>query len=131
MLAAALFFVRKQGKMMLAFISALALICALRCFWAVLELDIWPFSFVFMLASNIILFVIGVGFIAFGVKNTSLLTANIGMVSICALIVMRFFDSDMDILLRGIVFRVLGTAFLLANLRILRVKKQSKEAREI
>ncbi len=47
---------------------------------------------------------------------------NIGLITLAALIVARFFDSDLSFLLRGLVFIALGVAFLVANLVMLRRK---------
>lgn len=87
-------------------------------------------SLFFVIASNSIALLVGIGFIVYGTKKSSLLFANTGMASTCVLIIMRFFDSDMDFLWRGVVFLALGLMFLLVNLSIVRTKKQNKEAIE-
>ncbi len=117
----------KRDKLRFAYVVALALACILRFLWMGLELDYWPYEFILMLVSNAIMLAAGVGFIAHGAKNISLLTTNIGMAAICTLIVMRFFDSSMDFLWRGIVFVLLGAGFLLINLRILHIRKKQKQ----
>ena len=130
LLLATLVFVAKTAKLdkpRFWFAALLLLLCALRFLWAALTLDKEPFDFIFMLISNLAMLLIGVGFIVFGAKNAALLQMNVGMAAICALIVMRFFDIDMDFLWRGIVFLLLGTAFLLANRRILRARKRAKQ----
>ncbi|MCL2702831.1 MAG: DUF2157 domain-containing protein [Defluviitaleaceae bacterium] len=134
MLAIALFFavrIFKRGKLKFLLVMSLILLCALRFLWAALDLSRSPYDFILMCVSNLAMLSIGVGFIAYGVKNAVLLQTNIGMAAVCALIVMRFFDSSMDILWRGIVFLLLGTAFLLVNKRILRKKKQPKQGETI
>jgi hypothetical protein len=130
LLLATLFFAAvtlKRDRPRFWFIALLLLLCALRFLWTAFALDKEPFDFIFMLISNLAMLLTGVGFIVFGAKNAALLQTNVGMASICALIVMRFFDIDMDFLWRGIVFLLLGTAFLLANRRILRARKRSKQ----
>ena len=52
---------------------------------------------------------------------------NIGLLALAALVVARFFDSDLSFLLRGLVFIVLGIAFLVANVVMLRRKGVSHE----
>ena len=47
---------------------------------------------------------------------------NGGMLLLSALIVARFFDSDLDFLLRGLVFILLGIGFFVVNLVLLRRK---------
>jgi len=129
LLLASLFFAvvtLKRDRPRFWFIALLLFLCALRFLWAVFALDKGPFDFIFMLISNLAMLLVGVGFIVFGAKNAALLQMNTGMAAICALIVMRFFDIDMDFLWRGIVFLLLGTAFLLANRRILRARKRSE-----
>jgi uncharacterized membrane protein len=124
---AAFFAIRifKHDKLKFSLVASLLLLCALRFLWQIADNSLPPF--VFMLICNLIMFSIGVGFIVHGVKNATLLQTNVGMATICTLIIMRFFDSNMDILWRGIVFLLLGVAFLLVNVRILRSKKQHKQ----
>jgi len=132
LLIAALFFavrIFKRDKLKFLHVVSLLFVCVIRCIWLAYELDM--FGFMFMLVCNIILFLIGVGFIVHGVKNTALLTANIGMAAVCLLIVMRFFDSGMDFLWRGIVFLITGIIFLLVNLKILSIRKQTKQETDI
>lgn len=127
MLIAALFFTVKtfkRDKLKFSFLLSMIFVCVMRYCWDLLQLAIMPYEFIFMILSNLILLTIGIGFIVHGVRHTSLLTTNIGMTSVCTLIVMRFFDSEMDIFWRGVVFLALGTAFLLVNLKILRIKKR-------
>jgi len=130
MLAVALFFVfskPEMNKLKKLFILVLSVLCILRYIWILMELDYDAYPFVFMLISNIALAGIGIGFIVHGTRNIRLQTANIGMIILCFLIMIRFFDSNMDFLWRGVVFLVLGAAFLLVNLRLARIKKQTKD----
>jgi hypothetical protein len=129
MIIAALYFTIRmftRDRLGFLFQTMLIFICAMRYFWAVMRLDAPLYNFVFMLLTNLIMLSIGVGFLIRGVKNTGLLTTNIGMVTVCALILMRFFDSDMSFLLRGVVFLIFGASFLLVNLKILRRRKYPK-----
>ena len=52
---------------------------------------------------------------------------NVGLLVMAALILARFFDSDLNFLLRGLIFIALGIAFLMANLMMLRRKGVSHE----
>ena len=52
---------------------------------------------------------------------------NVGLLAITALIVARFFDTDLNFLLRGLIFIALGIAFLVANVVMLRRKGASHE----
>ena len=49
------------------------------------------------------------------------------LLTVAALIVARFFDSDLNFLLRGLIFIGLGVAFLVTNLVMLRRKGASHE----
>lgn len=128
MLAAALFFtarIYRRDKLKFFFILSLLLLCVLRLIWAMYPVNEPQSAFAPVVISNFVMFAIGVGFIMYGVKHMALLQTNIGMTAICALIVMRFFDSDMDFLWRGVVFVLAGTAFFLVNARILHTKKRA------
>jgi len=134
MLAAALFFaimIFKQDKLKFSLVTIFILLGVMRYIWALYKLDDSPYDSIMSVISNLILLVIGVGFIVHGVKNFSLTRVNIGMAAVCTLIIMRFFDSDMDFFWRGIVFLMLGAIFLLVNLKILRVIKQRKQEPQI
>lgn len=74
-------------------------------------------------AANIIMAALGVLFIARGSKTLKLSQLNYGMALIVSLIAIRFFDSAVSLLARGIVFILLGTAFLGINLYISRKKR--------
>lgn len=120
----------KTDKLKFSFILISVFVCILRYIWAAAHLSIWPYEFIFMMISNVVLLAVGIGFIVHGTKNMNLITTNIGMATTCVLILMRFFDSNMDFLWRGVVFLILGTAFLLVNLRFLRIKKLYKQEAE-
>ena len=130
MLTAALYFavlVLKRDKLKFLLVAILILLSALRYIWALFELDDPPYDFILSSVSNLVLLLIGAGFIVHGVRSFSLTRVNTGMAAVCTLILMRFFDSDLDFFWRGIVFLILGTVFLLVNLKILRVIKQKKQ----
>ncbi len=74
-------------------------------------------------AANAIMAVLGVLFIVRGSKTLKLSHLNYGMALIVSLIAIRFFDSAISLLARGIVFILLGTAFLGINLYISRKKR--------
>lgn len=52
---------------------------------------------------------------------------NVGLLTVTALFVARFFDSDLPFLLRGLIFIALGIAFLVTNLFMLRRKGANHE----
>ena len=70
----------------------------------------------FMLATGVAL-VIG------GVRERRLSVTNGGLVVLSALIIARFFDSDLDFLARGLAFVIVGAGFLVANLVLVKKMK--------
>ena len=134
MLAAALFFavrIFKRDKLKFLPVITLIILAVARFIWTASDYGESFNVFIMTGASNLILLLIGAGFIVHGVKNTVLSHTNFGMAAVCALIIMRFFDTDLDFFWRGIVFLVLGIVFLLVNLRIIRVKKRTKQEAQI
>jgi uncharacterized membrane protein len=66
------------------------------------------------------LFAIGIALLARGVAASALAPLNAGMLALGVLIVARFFDSDLSLVMRGVTFIVLGVVFLGTNLTMLR-----------
>lgn len=64
---------------------------------------------------NAYLFILSISRITDGVRGNNLVSANIGMFILAALIVARFFDSDISFVLKGLVFIMVGSGFLIAN----------------
>lgn len=52
---------------------------------------------------------------------------NVGLLAVTALLIARFFDTDLNFLLRGLIFIALGIAFLVANIVMLRRKGTKHE----
>ncbi|MBP2663509.1 MAG: hypothetical protein H6Q71_1457 [Firmicutes bacterium] len=65
---------------------------------------------------------LSVSIITNGVRNQRIGVVNLGMMTIVALIVARFFDIDVSFVVRGIVFVLVGLGFLAANVVLLRRK---------
>ncbi len=103
--------------------------------------DIDPVSIVFMLfilafvvglyseyaviLINLYLFAIGILIIKEGAKRDHLGIMNYGLMIITALIVCRFFDTDLSFAIRGVLFVLVGVGFFIANYSML--KKRQKE----
>ncbi len=75
-----------------------------------------PGMFIFI---NFMVLVIGVLTILRGNKENNIRTLNFGLVIITALVICRFFDSDIPFTVRGILFLLLGGGFFYANHRML------------
>jgi uncharacterized membrane protein len=82
---------------------------------------VWPLTaatdskWIGMVAFNLLLFVIGLATLAEGVGRQSLGTVNLGMAVVAILVIVRFFDSEVGFILKGIAFIVVGIGFLVAN----------------
>ena len=71
---------------------------------------------------NMYLLVLGIGTLVIGFRNRRLGTVNAGMAVLAAVILCRFFDSNLNFLVRGIGFILIGIGFFVANLMLLRRK---------
>ena len=76
-----------------------------------------------MLLFNVYLFALGLGVLIHGIRRNRLGTVNLGMLFITALIVARFFDTDIGFLARGIAFIAVGLGFLATNAVLVRRAK--------
>ncbi|MDW8344701.1 MAG: hypothetical protein RMM51_09445 [Verrucomicrobiae bacterium] len=64
---------------------------------------------------NVYLFVLGTGILAVGLQQRRLATVNAGMAILAVMILCRFFDMDLSLVVRGVAFIVVGTGFLAVN----------------
>jgi uncharacterized membrane protein len=71
---------------------------------------------------NLYLFVLGMGTLIIGFRSRRLGTVNAGMAVLAAVILCRFFDSDLSFVARGTAFIVIGIGFLMTNLTLMRWK---------
>ncbi len=69
-----------------------------------------------VLLVNLYLLVMGIALGVAGIRNARLGLVNAGMLVVCSLILLRFFDSDFSFVARGIAFIILGAGFFGANL---------------
>lgn len=76
-----------------------------------------------MLLMNLYLMVAGIGLVIQGVRELRLRIFNVGMGIFSALVVIRFFDSDLSFIVKGLVFIAVGVAFLLCNVFLYRRKE--------
>lgn len=94
---------------------------------------VWPLvaatgaDWIGMVAFNLLLFVVGLATLAEGVWRQSLATVNLGMAVVAMLVVVRFFDSEVGFILKGIAFIVVGVGFLAANVVMSRRLRTSGE----
>ena len=74
---------------------------------------------------NFLVLSLGVLTIRKGAKHDHLGILNYGLLMITALIVCRFFDTDLSFVVRGIVFITVGIGFILLNSWMLRKRKEN------
>ncbi|HET8839388.1 MAG TPA: DUF2157 domain-containing protein [Flavobacteriaceae bacterium] len=81
------------------------------------------FSFVSVMLINFYVFAIGIKTIKNGAKHDHLGILNFGLIIITALVVCRFFDTNLSFVLRGILFVCVGIGFFAANYWLLKKRK--------
>jgi hypothetical protein len=74
---------------------------------------------------NVWLLVVGILTLVEGIRQLELGTANRGLLALGALIVARFFDTELSFLARGIAFVVLGIACFSLNIWLMRRVRQT------
>jgi uncharacterized membrane protein len=68
------------------------------------------------------IFILGLTNLLAGIKDRNIGLINLGLLIICLLIVVRFFDSNLSFTVRGVAFIITGIGFLLTNIILLRKK---------
>lgn len=77
-----------------------------------------------VLLINILLLSLGILTIRRGSKEVHLGILNLGLLIITALIVCRFFDSSLGLIVKGLLFVLVGIGFFMANYWLIRKKKE-------
>ncbi len=72
---------------------------------------------------NALVLLLGVFTIRLGAKSDHLGVLNYGLLTITALIVCRFFDSEMSFVVRGLLFVLVGVGFFVTNYLMLKKRK--------
>lgn len=75
---------------------------------------------------NLALLVVGAFTVRNGIETDSLRRMNLGLAILSITILMRFFDTDLSFVMRGLVFIAIGVAFLYMNLRMVRRRQQER-----
>ena len=123
--AAVLLFMNIRAKKYCPFSVVAFIFLIPRAVWCIFDLTEYPE--IFMIVFNVVLFVLSIFCIFEGAKKIDLYNANTGMITLCLLIILRFFDSELPLYARGIVFLCLGAGFLIFNLFLVGTKKKLKE----
>ena len=79
-----------------------------------------------VLLINVYVFAVGILTIRDGAKKNHLGILNYGLLIIAALVVCRFFDTDLSFIIRGILFVAVGAGFFLANYLMLKKRKTNE-----
>ncbi len=79
-----------------------------------------------IVATNLLVAALGLFAVRIGINKSSYGILNYGLLIITALIICRFFDTNLDFIFRGILFIAVGAGFFFAN--YLLIKKQRKTA---
>jgi len=77
---------------------------------------------------NVALLVLGVFTVKHGIEANSLKRMNLGLTILSVTILMRFFDSDLSFVVRGLVFIAIGCGFLYMNMRLVRQRNNQRHA---
>jgi uncharacterized membrane protein len=70
---------------------------------------------IFSAIFSIYMFAGGIAYMVTGIKSNDSKTVNFGFALVSAVIVLRFFDTDLSFVVRGLVFVILGVGFLATN----------------
>jgi hypothetical protein len=71
---------------------------------------------------NLFLFALGIGTLVAGLRGRRIGVVKAGMLVLAAMILCRFFDSNLGCVLLGVAFILVGVGFLAANVVLLRWK---------
>ncbi len=105
------------------FEAGTALLDATFVVFAVTFIVGWWLPAVAMLLANLLVLVIGIQIIRKGAKQDHLGVVNYGLMVVAALIVCRFFDTNLSFVLRGLLFILVGAGFFMANYLFLKRRK--------
>lgn len=86
-----------------------------------------PFVNLAIVLVNVYIFLLGVYYIKEGTKLDHLGTLNKGLAIISLLTLARFLDTDLDYIIKGIIFVFVGILFFVANLVIIRKRKVNEK----
>ncbi len=73
---------------------------------------------------NLALLAMGVVTVRQGIERGSLRRMNLGLAVLSQTILLRFFDTDLSFVVRGLVFIAIGVGFLFMNLRLVRQRQR-------
>jgi hypothetical protein len=110
----------RENKKMLLHYAVIPVICIAS--YILYNIFGWRIRLLLVILLNFYVLFLSLKTIYTGIKNMEIGTMNAGMLFLSLLIVSRFFDVDMSFIMRGIIFIILGIAFLVANTTVLKKK---------
>lgn len=113
---------KRNDACALLYVLACGAACALCCITPTFVQS----SFIIFVAAVLAL-AAGVCLTVKGSRESEMPTVNLGLLLICAIIAMSFFELETDLFVKGIAFLILGAMFLAANLLMLKSKKSRGE----
>lgn len=84
------------------------------------------FGFIFYIA-NLSLIYLGLYYLYTGTKLNLIWRTNVGLVILCILIALRFFQSDLSFAYKGMAFIIIGVLFLVSNIILFRQKRKGQQ----
>jgi hypothetical protein len=79
--------------------------------------------FLSAILDNLLVLGLGIVTVIEGSRTNSVATLNVGLLTLTALLICRFFDLKIDFVVRGILFIVVGVGFFLSNYWLIKKKK--------
>jgi len=113
----------RAGRFPAAAASAAAILVVLLHVFSMFDIQVAGW-----IAFNVWLLAFGVLTVVDGVRSSALGTANLGLLTLAALIAARFFDTDLSFLARGLVFVAFGIGCLAVNVWMMRRSPRSEES---
>ena len=77
-----------------------------------------PFGNYIWIIANLIIVALAILLFYRGIKEQTPSSSSMGLVLICILVTLRFFDDDFSFLIKGLIFIAMGMVFLVANWRL-------------
>lgn len=103
---------------------ALVTLMPLFCYMLMIKPELAPWAVDWAASASLLL--VGTAALAEGMRERGLLKLNAGMLQIALLAAIKFADSGLDILMRAVIFIVIGIAFIAANVYMSRKFRDEK-----
>ena len=85
------------------------------------------FTVLSVILINLLLFILGLFMLREGSKHSHLGMLNLGMLVIALLVICRSFDSDLTLVVKGVLFVLVGIGFFVANWLMIKKRKENED----